>query len=81
MVDRLEADGLARRESSGRDRRVVLLDLSAAGEALVETVAAQHFDEIRRQEPSLRKWLGRLAQIAPSASPAPRNAAKPPFPA
>ena len=56
MVDRLAAAGMARRQTSQRDRRMVLLELTEAGEAL----AAQHLDEILRQEPLLRRSLEEL---------------------
>jgi DNA-binding MarR family transcriptional regulator len=60
MVDRLAAAGMARRQTSQRDRRMVLLELTEAGEALVEALAAQHLDEILRQEPLLRRSLEEL---------------------
>jgi DNA-binding MarR family transcriptional regulator len=61
LVDRLEKADLARRHPSEGDRRVVLLELSEAGEALLAGLAEQHLAEIRRQEPQLSRSLSRIA--------------------
>jgi len=48
VVDRLEADGLARRTPSEADRRTVYVALTEAGLARFEAVAAGHEAEIDR---------------------------------
>ena len=75
MVDRLAKDGLATRRSSERDRRVVLLGLTAAGEALVDTLARQHLGALLGQEAGLRMSLDRLVQAAADSPPAERRGA------
>ena len=64
MVDRLTKGGLAVRRPFQRDRRIVLLALTAHGDALVDDLAAKHFAEIVRQEPLLRRSLNQLKRIA-----------------
>ena len=79
MVDRLAQAGLVSRLGSKRDRRVVLLGLTDAGEALVDSLADQHFKELLRQEPLLRQSLERLRRIDDGlASKAPQAASRPP---
>lgn len=48
VVDRLEADGLARRSPSETDRRTVFVALTPAGKAAFETQAAGHEAEVAR---------------------------------
>jgi DNA-binding MarR family transcriptional regulator len=60
LVDRLVEAGLARRAPSRTDRRSVLVKLTANGEALLDTLAGQHLQELLRQEPLLSKSLRRL---------------------
>ena len=47
-VDRLEERGLVRRVSSGEDRRVRLVDLTACGRKLITDVFERHEQEIER---------------------------------
>ena len=72
MVDRLESKGLLERVRSQADRRMVMLALTAAGEAAVEAVPhvlaqvnnqfLQGFSEAEWQQ--LRAMLGRMADNA-----------------
>lgn len=62
LVNRLEKAGLVRRAPSPSDGRSVLLELTPAGETLLEALAAQHLEELLRQEPLLTKSLRRLKQ-------------------
>ena len=47
IVDRLESDGLARREQGKRDRRVVRIVLTRKGRRLVALIAPQHARDIQ----------------------------------
>ncbi len=60
MVNRLTKAGLAERLPSATDGRSVVLRLSDAGSALVDTLAAEHLKEMSRQGPSLGRALRRL---------------------
>jgi DNA-binding MarR family transcriptional regulator len=66
LVDRLTKAGLAARSPSRTDGRSVLLRLTPAGEALVDRLAAQHLQEVLRQEPLLSRSLRRVRNIAAS---------------
>ncbi len=69
MVDRLAKAGLASREASTADRRLVLLKLTPKGEALLDDLAARHREIVLRQEPALSaalKDLRKLARSGPS---------------
>jgi len=48
LVDRLEAQGLARRRVDGGDRRRVLVSLTPEGLAMLEQLSACHRDELKR---------------------------------
>ena len=48
VVDKLVKRGLVRRRSSVRDRRVVLVDLTAAGQRLIQRIFPLHADAMRR---------------------------------
>ena len=60
LVDRLEKLELATRSASDGDRRIVCLKLTAKGVALLDRLAGQHLQEIRRQEPRLSHSLARI---------------------
>lgn len=60
MVDRLQKLELVERRASPSDGRSVLLSLTEAGEALLETLAGQHLAEMLKQEPRLSEALQRL---------------------
>ena len=63
MMDRLSKAGLANREASTEDRRLVLLKLTAKGEALLDRLAELHMEIIVRQEPALSASLRQLRKI------------------
>ena len=46
IVDRLEADGLVRREADGRDRRLVRIVLTRKGRLLTEEIVPLHAQDI-----------------------------------
>ncbi len=52
LVDRLEALGLVKRETSAVDRRRVLLSLTESSEAILESLSAANLQEIQRLAPS-----------------------------
>jgi len=64
MVNRLTAAGLAQRTSSDADRRVVIVTLTDRGLTLIDSLSAQHLDEMLRQEPQLRRSLNKLRRLA-----------------
>ena len=63
LVDRLARAGLAWRKPSTEDRRSVSVELTEAGERLLDRLAKQHLDEMLRQEPQLSASLTRLKQL------------------
>jgi DNA-binding MarR family transcriptional regulator len=60
LIDRMEKLRLAERCASEEDRRVVLLTLTAEGAVLLERLAAQHLEELQRQEPLITRSLARI---------------------
>jgi DNA-binding MarR family transcriptional regulator len=64
MVDRLAKAGLASREASTSDRRLVLLKLTPRGEALLDDLAERHLEVMLRQEPQLSAALKDLRRHA-----------------
>jgi DNA-binding MarR family transcriptional regulator len=60
MVDRLQKQRLVERLASPADGRSVLLALTEQGEARVIALAAQHLDEMLKQEPQLSDALKQL---------------------
>lgn len=68
IVDRLEADGLVRRETDDRDRRLVRIVLTRKGRQLAEQIMPQHAEDIqallafmpREQLTTLNEMLGHL---------------------
>ena len=68
MLDRLEEKGLVRRERGARDRRVVLLRLTEAGERLLPRIRPAARRALRRhltgfapeEVESLKDYLGRI---------------------
>ena len=64
MVNRLAKIGVVERTPSPTDGRSVLLTLTPAGEALLESLAEQHLREMIKQEPHLSKSLRRIRQAA-----------------
>jgi len=57
QVNRLAKAGLVERAPSPTDRRSVLLNLTATGVGLIDRLAAEHLEEMLRQEPLLAKSL------------------------
>jgi DNA-binding MarR family transcriptional regulator len=62
LTNRLEARGYVRRERAQRDRREVLLELSARGERILAELARHHHDELRTAGPGLVTALQKLMQ-------------------
>lgn len=63
LVDRLEGLGMASRHAGLRDRRVVLVSLTALGERVIAVLAAEHMVELVRQRPLLTGSLRRLKSM------------------
>ena len=57
MVDRLEQQGLVRREHSAEDRRKVGIRLTAKGHKVFARLAAAHRAELRRVGPDLGRFM------------------------
>ncbi len=64
MVDRLAKAGLASREASTSDRRLVLLKLTTKGEGLLDQLAERHVEVMLRQEPQLTQALKDLRKLS-----------------
>jgi DNA-binding MarR family transcriptional regulator len=64
LVDRLEAEGLVRRQPAARDRRKVDILLTAKGTRILERLAATHHAELARIEPQLRQFLEYVSRSA-----------------
>jgi DNA-binding MarR family transcriptional regulator len=63
LVDRLCKAGLAQRIQSEKDRRSVLVALSAKGTGLLAQLASAHRNELMRHEALLAESLARLRNI------------------
>jgi DNA-binding MarR family transcriptional regulator len=63
LVDRLCKAGLAQRTQSTKDRRSVLVVLTAKGTRLLARLASAHRDELMRHEALLAESLTRLRNI------------------
>jgi DNA-binding MarR family transcriptional regulator len=57
LVNRLAAGGYVRRHRGGRDRREVMLSLTAKGERILRELSLHHKAELRTAGPSLVKAL------------------------
>jgi DNA-binding MarR family transcriptional regulator len=57
LVDRLEQQGLVKREPSKSDRRKVVVRLTAHGSRVFEKLAASHRAELRRIGPAWAKFI------------------------
>jgi DNA-binding MarR family transcriptional regulator len=66
LVDRLATLGLVRREPSAKDRRRVVLKLTAAGQRTLGRVAGAHRAELVRVGPRLESFLRMLRGGKPS---------------
>ena len=60
LADRLEKRGLLKRQSSGEDRRVVLLHLTRDGQATLNKIVRFSFAQLREEAPELIRSLRRL---------------------
>jgi DNA-binding MarR family transcriptional regulator len=60
LIDRAAARGLVRRQHDMTDRRQVLVELTATGEATLEELSALHDQELRSAAPALLHALRRL---------------------
>jgi DNA-binding MarR family transcriptional regulator len=65
LVDRLAGQGLAERQRGGRDRREVVVRVSAAGEKVLRQLARQSLDELATEGPRLLGVLNRLIRRQP----------------
>jgi DNA-binding MarR family transcriptional regulator len=61
LVDRLEKAGLVRRERDNKDRRRVLLTLTAAAETVLKGLSKAHLAQIRRDAPKLIELLKQIS--------------------
>ena len=53
LLDRLEAEGLIRRNRAAADRRRAVITVSARGEELLRKLSDAHLDELRSLAPAL----------------------------
>jgi DNA-binding MarR family transcriptional regulator len=67
LVNRLESEGLVRRQSSIGDRRKVDVVLTSKGTLAFERLAATHHAELARIEPELREFLEYVSKPSPTA--------------
>ena len=66
LIDRLEANGLIRRERSPRDGREVILLLTSKGERLLERLSVSHRNELRVQP--AQSWSKLCNRLWPSGN-------------
>lgn len=64
LVNRLAADGLVARSTSGSDRRHVHLRLTSHGEKRLESLSSSHREEIRRIGRELRRLLAGIGHMS-----------------
>jgi DNA-binding MarR family transcriptional regulator len=74
MVNRLEEQGMVRREPLAEDGRKVGIRLTASGERVFERLASSHRAELRRIGPDLARFMSYFAREARE-----RRQAKPPL--
>jgi DNA-binding MarR family transcriptional regulator len=68
LADRLEKRGLLKRQTSGDDRRVVLLHLTREGQATLNKIVHFSFAQLREEAPELIRSLRRLLTTSPRNS-------------
>jgi DNA-binding MarR family transcriptional regulator len=73
MVNRLEQQGMVRREAAGGDRRKVSIRLTASGMRVFRKLASVHMGELRRMAPDLERFFGYFAREAGRAANARRR--------
>ncbi len=64
LVNRMEADGLMAKSRDPKNRRQVLVRLTARGRRALENLSPVHMDELARIGPSLRKMLRHLERAS-----------------
>jgi len=62
MVNRLEQQGMVRREASSADRRKVDISLTEHGVRVFAKLASVHWAELRRIAPELERFFGHFAR-------------------
>ncbi len=65
MVDRLEKQGIVRREPSARDRRAVAIRLTEQGRRAMDKLATMHRAELRRIAPEFERIFAFLGERGP----------------
>lgn len=60
LINRLESRGFVRRRQSSEDRRKVLIDVTAEGDAVLLELSRHHLRELRSIGPELVRALERL---------------------
>ncbi len=74
LVNRLEAEGLVRRQPAPADRRKVEIALTAKGTRALQRLAVTHHAELSRIGPQLRDFLEYVSPPLGTQTPAPRSA-------
>lgn len=64
MVNRLEQQGMVRREGAGTDRRKVAIRLTEQGARVFARLASVHLGELRRIAPDLERFFGYFGREA-----------------
>ena len=62
LADRLQEQGFITRESSSKDGRAVLLELTRAGHKVLDRIVRYSFAQLRDEAPALIRSLGRILQ-------------------
>jgi len=65
LVNRLSAGGYVRRHRNGKDRREVLLALTASGENVLRQLSLHHRDELQVLGPELLRALKKVIRSGP----------------
>jgi DNA-binding MarR family transcriptional regulator len=60
LADRLEKRGLLKRQSSGEDRRMVLLQLTREGQATLNRIVRFSYEQLLEEAPELIRSLRRI---------------------
>jgi DNA-binding MarR family transcriptional regulator len=64
LVDRAEQAGLVRKRRDDGDQRIVRVSLSARGERILTSLAADHLEELARLAHTIRRMSGGLDRSA-----------------
>ena len=73
LTDRLEKSGLVRRQRGSRDRREVLVLLTAAGERVIRELVMYHRAELSSRGPALLDALHQVLRNTGRGAPRPRR--------